>query len=251
MHIPRIYLPQTLSENKSLELDKTTMHHLVTVMRMKVGREFIIFNGLSVHGEYGEFSATLRHVDKKRAEIEVGVFTPSHTESSLHIHLGACIIKNDRMDWLLQKATELGVKEITPLFSQYTDVKIPTDRIEKKIAHWQKIVVSACEQSGRVMVPVIHTPQALDTWIPSLADKQCRLILHPYVQSYNVDTLPASERPNDLALLVGPEGGFSKEEVGLAITNQFTGMKLGPRILRAETAPLVAMSILMHQLGAC
>jgi len=251
MHIPRIYIPQALSENSSLELDKTAMHHLVTVMRMKVGRQFIIFNGLSVNGEYGEFTATLNHVDKKRAHIEVGVFSPSHTESTLHIHVGDRIIKNDRMDWLLQKATELGVAEITPLFSQYTDVKIPADRIEKKNAHWQKIVVSACEQSGRVMIPVIHPPQALDTWLPSLSEKYYKLILHPYVQPYNFDASSTSNESSELALLVGPEGGLSEQEVDLAIAEQFSGMRLGPRILRAETAPLVAMSILMHQLGDC
>jgi 16S rRNA (uracil1498-N3)-methyltransferase len=251
MHIPRIYIPQALSENSSLELDKTAMHHLVTVMRMKVGRQFIIFNGLSVNGEYGEFTAILSHVDKKRAHFEVGAFSTSLTESTLRIHLGACIIKNDRMDWLLQKATELGVAEITPLFSQYTDAKIPADRIEKKIAHWQKIIVNACEQSGRVMIPVIHPPQALDAWLPSLSERHCKLILHPYVQPYNFGALPASEKTSKLALLVGPEGGLSEQEVNLAITNQFAGMKLGPRILRAETAPLVAMSILMHQLGDC
>jgi len=249
MHIPRIYIPQAFSENTSLELDKAAMHHLVTVMRMKVGREFMVFNGRPVDRVYGEFLATLSYVDKKKAHVEVGKFSIAHTEPSLRIHLGACVIKNDRMDWLLQKATELGVTEITPLFSQNTDVKIPADRIEKKVAHWQKIVVNACEQSGRVVIPVIHLPQLLNTWLPSLSDKHRRLVLHPYEQAGNRDVLFESEKPSNVVLLVGPEGGLSEQEVDFIRTHQFTGMKLGPRILRAETAPLVAISILMHQFG--
>ncbi|MFT7386779.1 MAG: 16S rRNA (uracil1498-N3)-methyltransferase [Candidatus Endobugula sp.] len=251
MHIPRIYIPQAFSEHTSLELDKAAMHHLVTVMRMKVGHQFMVFNGRPVDGVYGEFVATLSHVDKKKAQVEVGKFSLARTEPSLRIHLGACVIKNDRMDWLLQKATELGVTEITPLFSQNTDVKIPAERIEKKVEHWQKIVVNACQQSGRVTIPVIHAPQVLDTWLPLLSERHCKLILHPYVPPYSFDALSASKKPSKLALLVGPEGGLSEQEVSLAIANQFSGMRLGPRILRAETAPLVAMSILMHQLGDC
>ena len=123
MHIPRIYIPLPLSEHTQIELDKASMHHLVTVMRMKVGRQVILFNNVPIDGRYGEFTATLTSVDKKQARVDIGEFASPQIESPLQVHLGTCLIKNDRMDWLLQKATELGVSEITPLFSQYTDVK--------------------------------------------------------------------------------------------------------------------------------
>lgn len=244
MHIPRIYISQPLSENTLLELDKATMHHLVTVMRMKVGRQFIIFNGIPVDAQYGEFTATLRHIDKKTAQIDVGKFSICLSESPLETHLGACLIKNDRMDWLLQKATELGVTTITPLMSEYTDNKIPADRLDKKMDHWRKVLINACEQSGRVCIPDLQFPQPLQAWL-SVVEADEKFVLHPYIKQ---SQLPV-EKPRSIALLVGPEGGLSDAEVELAIEARFSGLTLGPRILRAETAPLVALSMLAYQFG--
>ncbi|MGS2717304.1 16S rRNA (uracil(1498)-N(3))-methyltransferase [Eionea flava] len=252
MHIPRIYIEQPLRANDTLLLDKSAMHHLVTVMRMKVGRSFILFNGEPVDGEYGEFSAVLAQVDKKSAQVSVGEFTVRHTEASLHIHLGACVIKNDRMDWLLQKATELGVAEITPLFSEYTDAKLSAERLEKKYLHWQKVVVHACEQSGRVKLPNINLPLKLSDWLPSLALSSCNIVLHPYASSgfcWNDMTTDSATEPTHVSLLVGPEGGLTDEEVEAACHHRFSAMTVGARILRAETAPLAAISLLMHHCG--
>jgi 16S rRNA (uracil1498-N3)-methyltransferase len=238
------------------------MHHLVTVMRMKVGRSRILFNSQPIDGQYGEFAATLSHVDKKRARIDVGDFSAPQVESPLKVSLGMCVIKNDRMDWLLQKATELGVSEITPLFSEYTDVKIPADRIEKKIQHWRKILINACEQSGRVRLPALHTPRGIASWVQSSAHISQKFVLHPYATSQAGDNVPSTlaspsigrrdgtdSTDNTVALLVGPEGGLTEEEVGFAVGNHFVGMKLGPRILRAETAPLAALAVLSYQQG--
>jgi 16S rRNA (uracil1498-N3)-methyltransferase len=252
MHIPRIYIPQSLSEHTSIELDKAAMHHLVTVMRMKVGRQVILFNGLPIDGRYGEFTATLASVDKKHARIDIGTFTSPQIESPLKVHLGACLIKTDRMDWLLQKATELGVNEITLLFSEYTDVKLPSERIEKKMEHWRKVTVSACEQSGRVRLPVLHSPLALDEWVVSSRHIRQKFVLHPYAPHTSTDLHKGSAfspQASAVALLVGPEGGLTEGEVDLAVKSEFKGMRLGPRILRAETAPLVALSLLSYQLG--
>ena len=253
MHIPRIYIPQALSEHTSIELDKAAMHHLVTVMRMKVGRALVLFNSQPISGQFGEFSATLVNVDKKHARIDVGAFSVPEIESPLKVHLGMCLIKNDRMDWLLQKATELGVSEVTPLFSQYTDVKIPADRIEKKMEHWRKILVNACEQSGRVRLPDLHAPRTLDSWVQSSTNIRQKYVLHPYVSSRAVENTQlksaSSSDANVVALLVGPEGGLTDQEVNLAADNQFSGMRLGPRILRAETAPLAALAVLSYQMG--
>lgn len=250
MHIPRIYITQSLQENVSLELDASAVHHMVTVMRMKVGRSVFLFNGLpyiNKQGEscWGEFEATLSFVSKKNATVTVGQFIEKKTESPLQVELGACLIKNDRMDWLLQKAVELGVTRISPLWSEFTDVKIPADRIEKKILHWQQVIVSACEQSGRVVIPIITAPQKIHLWVSSVVADQKR-VLHPYVESNTID---GQLKPSSVALLVGPEGGLSDNEVSLSIENNFQGLVLGPRILRAETAPLAALTLLQSQYG--
>jgi len=254
MHIPRIYISQPLSEHTAIELDKAAMHHLVTVMRMKVGRQIILFNNLPVDGRYGEFTATLASVDKKHARIDIGIFTPLNVESPLKVHLGACLIKTDRMDWLLQKATELGVSEITPLFSEYTDVKIPADRTEKKMEHWRKIIINACEQSGRVVLPILHTPVALNSWVKTSSNVSQKFVLHPYaLPNEDNATVSVIDRKaaslEEIALLVGPEGGLTEQEASFAMDNHFSRMALGPRILRAETAPLAALAILSYQFG--
>lgn len=242
MHVPRIYLNQPLSENITIELEPASAHHIATVMRMKVGRAVTLFNGEKQQGVLGEFTATLAYVSKKSVAVAVGDFIPRDTESSLAVELGACLIKNDRMDWLLQKATELGVTSVTPLWSEYTDVKIPADRLEKKMNHWRQVMISACEQSERVAIPILNMPKKLPDWLDVSADK--KIVLHPYVASSSI-----SDSMQSVALLVGPEGGLSEAEVALSIEHQFTGMVLGPRILRAETAPLAALTALQLQSG--
>jgi 16S rRNA (uracil1498-N3)-methyltransferase len=243
MHIPRIYLTQSLTENTTVELESSAAHHIATVMRMKAGRSIVVFNGQLHQGMFGEFEATLAYVSKKSVAVAVGRFVERKTESPLAVELGACLIKNDRMDWLLQKATELGVTTITPLWSEYTDVKIPEDRLEKKMRHWQQVVINACEQSGRVVVPVVHMPQKIQAWITTVNAEQ-KIVLHPYVESS-----ASSHSSESAALLVGPEGGFSEQEVEFAVEKNFNGMVLGPRILRAETAPLAALTALQLQSG--
>lgn len=240
MRIPRIYINQPITLNECVAVDSAEAHYVNTVLRMKTGRRVILFNGLG-----GEYSATLVDSAKKTARFEIHDFNDVQRESSLSIELGCCLIKNDRMDWLLQKATELGVRSFAPLLSEYTDVKIPQDRTQKKIDHWQQVVVSACEQSGRTQVPVVAAPQSLNAWLDSLqADK--KIVLHPY----NAQALDGvSLKISSLALLVGPEGGLTDEELALAHQQDFTSVSLGPRILRAETAPLAALSIIQHQFG--
>jgi len=264
MHIPRLYIPQRLTENSHIELEPAAAHHIAKVLRMKAGRSVTLFNG-QAHGEY---SATLKEVGKKHVSVHVGQFSEKSVESPLSIELGACLIKNDRMDWLLQKATELGVTSITPLWSQYTDSKLSAERIEKKRQHWQQVLISASEQSGRVTVPQIARPQKIHQWLTSI-HVDYPWVLHPYDPSLdekNADKPIATSLKNFLsnssdhptitnqtsisaALLVGPEGGLTSSEVALALKHGFYCGSLGPRILRAETAPLVAISLLQAQLG--
>jgi 16S rRNA (uracil1498-N3)-methyltransferase len=247
MHIPRIYTSQPLNENSTIELASAAAHHISKVLRMKVGRQVTLFNGIAVDSGYGEFPATLSRVDKRSVAVELGSFVERQTESPLAIELGACVIKNDRMDWLLQKSVELGVRAISPLFSEFTDVKIPEERLEKKMQHWQRIIINACEQSGRVSIPTLHAPQKIQSWVAS-TNANRKYVLHPYIAVSSNDAT-SGEVPASAALLVGPEGGLAEHEVEFAINYHFSGLVLGKRILRAETAPLAALALLQYQFG--
>lgn len=240
MHTPRIFLNQELSEQQQITLEPEASHHLVTVLRIKQGRKILLFNG-----QGGEFSAQLVVANKRAAVVAIDEFADKNNESPLSIHLGICLIKNDRFDWLLQKATELGVTTITPLISQYTDNKIPSEKLPKKIKHWENILVNAAEQSERTLLPPINPPQKLKTWQEERREK-AKFILHPSV-SGGFDKAPQTF--SSAALLVGPEGGFSEEEVATSTADGFVPVSLGPRILRAETAPLAAISLLQYRYG--
>jgi 16S rRNA (uracil1498-N3)-methyltransferase len=241
MRIPRIYMNQSIAFNECFTAGSTVAHYVNTVLRMKVGRQVILFNG---HG--GEYSATIVDSNKKTVSFEIDNFNDVQLESPLSIELACCLIKSDRMDWLLQKATELGVTSFVPLFSECTDIKIPQNRLKKKVDHWQQVVVSACEQSGRTHIPTVASPRGLNAWIePIKVDK--KIILHPY-EAQSLDST-SNENIHSVALLVGPEGGLTDEEVALAHRYSFCSISLGPRILRAETAPLAALSIIQHEFG--
>ncbi|HRE30544.1 MAG TPA: 16S rRNA (uracil(1498)-N(3))-methyltransferase, partial [Candidatus Berkiella sp.] len=158
MFIPRVYYPHDMNEGALLSLDKETSHYLCTVLRLSDGDKVIFFNG-----QGGEYEATL-FADKKRSQANILAFHPISRESPLELHLGQGLARPDRMDWVIQKATELGVKSITPLISANCGVKLPSDRADKRILHWEKIAQSACEQSGRTVVPTIMAPMIVSAW---------------------------------------------------------------------------------------
>ncbi len=253
MRIPRLYCKQVLSPKSRIVLDKETSHYLCTVLRLKANRDLVLFNG-ELSDTTGEYQARLVEANKKAAVVEIGEFTKTGTESTLDIELACCLIKNDRFDWLLQKATELGVTSISPIISEFTDVKhsvkLSKERLEKKILHWQQIVVSACEQSGRTRVPIVNVPTALIDWLTGDMNRvDEKYVLHPYnAVPFSFNDKQKAETKK-IILLVGPEGGLSEEEIAIAHGQQFTSVSVGPRILRAETAPLTALSILQYQLG--
>ena len=148
------------------------------------------------------------------------------------------------MDYAVQKATEMGVTEITPLFSERCEVKLDPKRLAKRLAHWHQIAISACEQSGRCDVPVIHAPQQLDSWLAAVK-ADCKLTLHPH----NTVALQDIPTPVSCALLIGPEGGLTENEVDAARQQDFLAICLGPRILRTETAPIASLALLQHLWG--
>ena len=239
MRIPRIYTGQALLGNARIELEPGPSAHVARALRMREGDKLTLFNG-----EGGEYPAEIAAIDKKKVLVTTGAHQALELESNLHIHLGIAVSRGDRMDWIVQKATELGVDALTPLFTERTEVKLAGDRAAKKIHHWQQIAISACEQCGRNRLPMIHALQELDHWLAS-TEAQRKFVLH-----HRADPAGgASEKPASIALLVGPEGGLSDQEISMAEQAGFQSLRLGPRILRTETAPLAAIAILQAHWG--
>lgn len=200
-----------------------------------MGRELWLFNGLG-----GAYKASIHLAHPKRALVNIGEKDFDDRESPLRIELGIGVSKGDRFDFVVQKATELGVTSIQPLNTEHVDVRLNKERAEKKCNHWAGIIESACEQSGRNILPRINAPKSLDDWCKSLT-QQCKITMNPE----NGDSVKAlSVVDSEVAVLVGPEGGLSLEERKRAEGYGFTGITLGPRVLRTETAPLAIISLL-------
>lgn len=240
MRIPRIYQPSPLVVGQTLMLSEDGANHIGRVLRMQSGQELALFNG-----DGHQYLATLRQVGKKNVEVQVTEQQARSLESPLALHLGQVISRGDKMDFTIQKSVELGVSCITPLFSERCGVKLTGERLEKKREQWQKIVISACEQCGRNVVPEVKMPMMLDDWLaePTL---ELKLNLHPRAQ-YSINTLP--EPSHGVRLLIGPEGGLSSEEIERALAEDFKEMLLGPRVLRTETAALTAITALQCRFG--
>lgn len=239
MRIPRIFTEQSLQTGSDIELDENASRHVGKVLRMQAGRELVLFDGRG-----GEYTATITDVGKKVVCVAINEFHDVERESPLAIHLGIGISRGERMDWVLQKATELGVARITPLFTERTEVKLTGPRLEKKQQHWQQILVSACEQCQRNTLPQLQTAQRIDDWWPDVTETS-RFVLH-----HRTDvSLSATEKPASVALVIGPEGGLSDVEIQRAQQHEFQPLALGPRVFRTETAPIAAISVLQYLWG--
>jgi 16S rRNA (uracil1498-N3)-methyltransferase len=236
---PRIYTPEDLALNSRLDLDSQASTHLIKVLRLNEGGELRLFNG-----DGCEYLAHITVANKKNAQVEISAVLSTEAKVSFPLHLGQVVSKGDRMDFTIQKATELGITDITPLWSERCDVRLKGERLEKKMEHWKKIAISACEQSGRNVIPTIHPAMNYHDWAKSVK-AETKLVLHTR------DQKPLSEikAPASVALLVGPEGGITDEEVELCIQQDFTGLTLGPRVLRTETAALAALSLFQYLWG--
>ena len=229
MRIPRIYLPLNLNSEQPLELTEHAFQHAVKVLRMKENSKLIVFDGKG-----HEYSATLQQVNKKNAFIEIKSLIDNNTESNLAIHLGLGISKGERMDFAIQKAVELGVTEITPLFTDFCVVNLNEKRIQKRLQHWQGIIISACEQSGRSVLPIINTTTTLIKWAESV-NNTC-LVFDPLATISLKEIKPENDYIN---LVIGPEGGLSPKEISeLNKKEKFYSVKFGSRILRTETAAI-------------
>ena len=180
---------------------------------------------------------------KNMYSVLTGAHLQKECESPLDIHLGIAVSRGERMDWIVQKSTELGVTSLTPLSSEHSGVKLAGDRADKKILHWQQIAISACEQCGRNRPPIIHPLQALNLWLASTVAER-KFVLH-----HRADNIGTGRAPASIALLVGPEGGLSESEIAAAAQAGYAALRLGPRVLRTETAPLAAIAILQGWWG--
>ncbi|MBB71694.1 MAG: 16S rRNA (uracil(1498)-N(3))-methyltransferase [Legionellales bacterium] len=241
MTTPRLYQAIELSEGNTISLTADAAHHVSRVLRMSVGDTVIIFNG-----QGGEYHGTVTDISKKSVIVQLQQFNDSNTESPLHIHLGQSIARGEKMDLILQKSVELGVTEITPLFSEFGNVKLPTDRLRKRLQHWRGVIISACEQCGRTFIPTLNPPIKTQLWLEGLSADVLGLVLNPRGE-HSIKTLPADTK--NIALLIGPEGGLSDAEVMLAKEKGFLDSRLGPRVLRTETAALATIAALQSQLG--
>lgn len=233
MRLSRIYQSIDLHSNALVSLSADASHHLAKVLRAKVGDEVMIFNGRDE-----ESVCVIEAIEKKQVVVKVRELIRVSRESDLTIHLGQVMAKGDKMEFTIQKAVELGVASITPLFSERCEIKLTKDRMDKKIEHWQEIVVSACEQSGRTRVPLVLPVQNFDEWTQKAGAK---IILDPRGEQ-DLKNVPADLK--EISITVGPEGGFSETEINAAREAGCQIIHMGPRILRTETAALAAISTL-------
>lgn len=263
--MPRLYVPLPLIAGDHLDLPEDAAHHWVRVLRARTGERVQVFDG-----QGNEAEAELVDVSKRGAQILIHQVSQPDTESALHTHLGQVMSRGERMDYALQKATELGVSEITPLVSERCELRLRgEDRADKKLSHWQRIIISACEQSGRTRVPVLHAPMALADWQAAVeADR--RWVLAPVftpeaAQEARAEavvdavvgpagsgapgTLSAADKPASVAILIGPEGGLSDAEISAATKVGFAPWQLGTRVLRTESAPVAALTLLQWLYG--
>lgn len=234
MRIPRIHTPQALHLGATLALDEDAANHVGRVLRMQPGDALILFNG---NGQ--DYTAQIHQVSKRGVDVVLTSATPNDRESPLQILLGQVISKGDRMDYAVQKATELGVTRIVPLISERCDVRLKGDREDKRVRHWQQVAISAAEQCGRARVPAIADIASLDDWLADTADYDLRLVLH----HRTTQTLDALARPQRIAILIGPEGGLSAAEIAQAEAAGCIATALGPRVLRTETAPVSILTL--------
>ena len=229
-------MPLPLHPGHDVELPAQAGEHIARVLRLEPGHPLRLFNG-----DGHEYLAELASVTKRCVTARVLSGAPVDRESPLRITLGQGIARGDKMDWILQKATELGVARIVPLITERTEVKLGAERAERRLAHWQAVIASACEQCGRNRLPELRDPVRLAEWAAATTlGVGLRLALDP---NGKVATRELSISA-DVTLAVGPEGGLSEKDLATLEQAQFRGLRLGPRILRTETAGLAALAAL-------
>jgi 16S rRNA (uracil1498-N3)-methyltransferase len=244
MRIPRFYINQPLQPDNELMLPKEIHRHAIQVLRLAVDDVLILFNGKG-----GEYRAILTNAQKRHSCVRIISFDAINRDSPLEISLAIAMIKADKMDFAIQKAVEMGVNCIQPLYTKRSVIKLKGNRLDKKIAHWQGVIKAACEQSGRTSIPQILVPIPLMLWLQSsTVSTSLHLVMLPK-KHLHITTLKPPENEK-MILIVGPEGGFTDQEVDLLLSfNKVEAIQCGPRILRAETAVIAGIAVCQQQWG--
>lgn len=233
----RFFADIPLAVNEQVCLPESIFHHWVRVLRAQVGAEATLFNGKG-----GEYNVTLQDIQKKSAIVHVNRFNSDNRAPTYQVTLGQVMSKGDRMDYAIQKATELGVSAIQLLVSDRCEMRLKYERDQKKIEHWQQIAIAACEQCGMNIVPQVLPPLSLEYWLKQTSETNAtKFVLAPAKQSVQFAT-PFAE---SFYLLIGPEGGLSEDEISQSNSYGFINWTLGERVLRTETAPVTALSALL------
>ena len=247
--MPRFYCPGALVSGDSLSLPASAARH-VQVLRLQPGDSITLFNGRASTNDGGEFDATITRMGRSDVQVLVGAHHAAQREAAPAVHLALGMPANERMDWLVEKATELGVASIQPLMTERSVLRLSGERAEKKVAHWQSIAIAACEQCGANRVPVLHAVTTLDAWLKARATSPTTPGAKAFVLSLLSTSLglraglSGAATPDSVTFLSGPEGGLSSAEEDAALACGFVPVTLGPRVLRAETAALCALAAL-------
>lgn len=232
--MPRLYCAEPLASGARLALPAGAARH-VQVLRLQPGAPLVLFDGRG-----GEYDAVVEHMGRSDVRVAVQGHRAVECEAGVAVHLAVGMPANERMDWLVEKATELGVASIQPLVAERSVLRLAGERAQKKQAHWQAVAVAACEQCGRNRVPPVHAPEPLQAWLARQATAGLVLSL----RGGSVALAEAAGHAADVTLLSGPEGGLSPAEEDAALARGWRAVHLGPRVLRAETAPLAALAVL-------
>jgi 16S rRNA (uracil1498-N3)-methyltransferase len=242
MALTRLFVHADILPGQELQLDGEQARYIGRALRLRTGDQLTVFNGNN-----GEFTANVLSIAKNSAVVQVDAHIETATESSLKVQLVQGISRGERMDLVVQKATELGVKRISPVLTEHSVVKLDARRTAKRRDHWQKIAESACEQSGRIRPPLIDEPMSLNSWFgANTKEADIDLILQPHAET---PLTSISAPKTKVCLLIGPEGGFSDSEYEDAAIADFKAVSLGPRILRTETAAISALTVVQSLWG--
>jgi len=241
VRLTRVYVEEALAAGKSCTLEGSAANHIMRVLRLREGDALTLFDGRG-----GEYGARVTGFSRNSVQVDVQEHREVERESTLDLTLAQGISRGERMDWVMQKATELGVTRIVPVITERSIVKLDERQSERKVEHWRAIVIAACEQSGRNRLPGVATPCPFrEVLRPADQQNTRRLLLSP-TGSLSARDLALS---GPVTILVGPEGGLSPEEQDLAIDLGFEQVRMGPRVLRTETAAIAALTILQHDYG--
>ena len=234
MTIPRIHCEHKLGPGAQFALAPEAAQHVAKALRLKAGDALVVFDGRG-----GEYEATIQRVDRDRVDVKAGAFRDVDREGALAVGLVQGLPEADKMDWIIQKATELGIGWIQPVICERSVVRLSGERAARREAHWRRVAIAAAEQSGRTRVPEVRPTLGFMHWIAA-PNGPARWLLDPGATAIAAKMPP----PSPLEIVVGPEGGLSERERALALDRGFDSVALGPRVLRTETAPLAALAAL-------